>query len=83
MQARIDNSEVPQFSNNGLTIAITEQFAGALRETPKRHVELFFTNLRLNLQGRILGLSTDDLIKLQGKLDYLAELEKLFTGLVK
>lgn len=41
----------------------------------------FFRHIQLNLQDRILGLSGDDLIKLQGKLELIGEFDNLFKKL--
>jgi hypothetical protein len=46
-------------------------------------LEQLFMNLRLDLQSRVLSLDDRELIKLQGKLDYLNELEMFFNTLLK
>ena len=62
-------------------IPIPTSLREGLRFVNDQEVELLFMNLRLNLQGRILGLDDRELIKLQGKLEYLSELEKFFYDL--
>lgn len=78
-----DISPYPQVNQSGAAIPVKPEIVEVFRMISRQDRELLFINLRLNLQGRILGLSGDDLIKLQGKLEYLTELDKFFTGFVK
>jgi len=62
---------------------MTARMRDTLSLLDKTEYALLFQNFRLDLQSRILGLSGDDLIKLQGKLEYANELEKFFSSLLK
>lgn len=42
-----------------------------------------FKKFRLDLQDRILNVKDDDLIKLQGKIEFCDELKNFFLGLLK
>lgn len=46
-------------------------------------VKALCQRFRLDLQGRILGVQGDDLIKLQGKLEFVNELENFFLDSLK
>lgn len=82
MRHQIDDTDYPQQNVAGV-IAVKSMVVDLFQNVPKSELHLLFTNLRLNLQGRILGSSSDELVKLQGKLEYLAELENFFTSFVK
>lgn len=49
----------------------------------KSQLTALFQNLRLDLQSRISSLGDRDLVKLQGKIEHIDELEKFFLGLLK
>lgn len=78
-----DESNRPAYNPSGEAIPVHPMILEAMKMTTPAEWKVLFQNLRLNLQGRILGLSGDDLIKLQGKLSYLDELEIFFSNLRK
>lgn len=82
MKALLDASGYPKQLPGGV-VPMPESMFSAVQMVAPHERTLFFENLRLNLQGRILSLSGDELIKLQGKLEYLTELENLFASCVK
>lgn len=65
-------------------IRITAELRGIIATSSKRDVVSLFQSFRLNLQSRIVAVSDDrELHKLQGKLEYVTELEKFFLKLLK
>lgn len=64
-------------------IKIHTQLFELFQRMDKPQMTAFFQNLRLDLQSRISSLGDRDLVKLQGKIEYVDELEKLFLGLLK
>lgn len=67
----------------GGEIAIPSFMFSIFGKLSKPDLVRLFQLFRLDLQSRILGLAEQDLIKLQGKLDYVNELEIFFLGLLK
>jgi hypothetical protein len=67
----------------GGDIPIPSPLREILQSTDKHQLVQMFQNLRLDLQSRISNLDDRELVKLQGKLDYLNELEIFFTTLLK
>jgi hypothetical protein len=77
MKAITDDTDHPQLKGGGV-IPIPSLLRDALRGTHAHQRGLLFQNLRLDLQSRVSTLDDRDLIKLQGKLDYINELENFF-----
>ena len=75
-------NDVPELKGAGL-IPIPSPLRELLQSADKRQIKQLFENLRLDLQSRVLNLDDRELIKLQGKLDYVNELEQFFTHLLK
>lgn len=82
MKPITDDTDHPQLKGGG-DIPIPSPLRTALQMGSSAEYRLLFQNLRLDLQSRVSTLEDRELIKLQGKLDYLNELEKFFQGLVK
>ncbi len=64
-------------------IPVPQLLLERLNALPKNDMSNLFQHLRLDLQSRITGLDDRDLLKLQGKLDYLNEFENFFLDLLK
>jgi hypothetical protein len=76
------SNEYPQL-RSAAEIPVPLMVLEVLKNLDKRQTKLLFENLRLDLQSRVSTLEDRELIKLQGKLDYLGELENFFTSLLK
>lgn len=59
-------------------IRLTSHHAEMLKMVLPSEWQLLFFNFRLQLQSRIAGADTSTLLKLQGNMEYLNELEKFF-----
>lgn len=81
MKPVIKSQNLP-FPKGGEIIFTQHQFE-LLCRVNKSDWEYICQGFRLDLQSRILGCSGDDLIKLQGKLEYINEIETFFTSLLK
>lgn len=81
MQLKLSDNQPPKAK--GGEIYITNEQRERLVTLDKSDYNHICQSFRLDLQSRILGLSGDDLIKLQGKLEYVDELERFFLGLLK
>ncbi len=66
----------------GGNIPISNRLAEVFQQIEKRDLSAFIQNLRLDLHSRFLSLSGDDVIKLQGKLEYIDELEKFLEKII-
>lgn len=75
-----NDSPYPQLKDGGI-IPIPSPLREVLHAGAATDYKLLFQNLRLNLQSRVSGLEDRDLIKLQGKLEYLAEMENFFQSM--
>lgn len=63
-------------------IGISLELWQLLQQSTKGDWESLFIEFRLNLQNRIIGLKGDDLIKLQGKLELINEIESFFIKVI-
>lgn len=82
MKAIRDDSGTPVFRQGG-EVGVHSDIFEAFHLINVQLLKVTFQNLRFDLQNRLTGLSGDDLIKLQGKIDYSNELENFFSSLVK
>jgi hypothetical protein len=67
---------------DGNTIIIPTHMQAGLQQTTPREWEYLFKQFRLNLQNRIPGADDRGLVKVQGNMELMAELEKFFKEAV-
>jgi len=64
-------------------VRMTQRLWDVIQLGELRDWESLFNEFRLNLQGRIAAASDDrELLKLQGKIEEVTEIEQLFIGLL-
>jgi hypothetical protein len=81
MTATISDELSPKTKPN--VLRITQQLWEAIQMGNLRDWESFFNEFRLNLQGRIAAASDErELLKLQGKIEEVTEIEQVFIGLL-
>jgi hypothetical protein len=81
MKVKITDSILTPDSND---IPVSPQFHGTILQTDKLDWLILFQNFRLNFRSRIGGCrSNDDLLKLQGKLETIEELQTFFIEMLK
>lgn len=68
--------------DTGRNILVSQSLAAALSVTTETDWESLFYQFRLNLQSRIVGSDERELLKLQGKIEHIGELETFFCKLV-
>jgi hypothetical protein len=67
----------------GQEVAITPHLFSVIQQGNPNEWESLFASLRLALQSRLAGAqSVNDLLKLQGKVEYIDELEAFFTRIL-
>lgn len=65
------------------TIGVTEHLFQLLQQTTEKDWNSLFIEFRLNLQSRILALSKEELVELQGKIRGINELESFILNIIK
>lgn len=63
-------------------IHVPTHMQAGLQQTTPREWEFLFKQFRFNLQNRIMGADDRALVKVQGNMEYLNELEKFFKETV-
>ena len=63
-------------------INVPTRMHAILCQTEPFQWEFLFDQFRLNLQSRIAGADSPSLLKLQGNIEYMNEIEKLFKEIV-
>jgi hypothetical protein len=82
MKARVISH--PFYFADSSEISISTELHAILGQASAADLKTLFQNFRLNFRSRIVGCTTtDDLLKLQGKIAAIDELEKYFLGILR
>lgn len=64
-------------------VPVSKELHAAIQSVNKEDIAAFCQNLRLLFRSRILSHQGDDLIKLQGKIEAIGEIEGILLDMLK